>query len=78
MNGHRISFPGATACDEPQDGSLLAGKVVGKEETEVYGMVYVWSMVGPLSLTYQEDGQNEKLQNEEMSREIKEKRLQPY
>lgn len=56
----------------------LAGKVVGKEETEVYGMVYVWSMVGPLSLTYQEDGQNEKLQNEEMSREIKEKRHQPY
>lgn len=64
MNGHRISFPGATACDEPQDGSLLAGKVVGKEETEVYAD--------------QEDGQNEKLQNEEMSREIKEKRHQPY
>lgn len=42
----------------------LAGKVVGKEETEVYAD--------------QEDGQNEKLQNEEMSREIKEKRHQPY
>lgn len=59
MIGHHVSFPG-----EPQDGSLFARKVVGKEETEIYAD--------------QEDGQKEKLQNEEMSREIKEKRFQPY
>lgn len=60
MNGHHTSFPCDTGCGEPQDEYLLAGRAVGKEEIQVYAD--------------QEDRQHEKLQSEEMSREIKEKK----